>query len=244
VSATPDLSFNPRPRVQVLRFGANNACYVIDEVLHSPEAWQRYAIEQQVRFVSAAASGYPGISLAVEPRAGYAMRDFFNCHLRRKFDARRTVHTLGRYSLVTLAPQDLRPGQWLCHQDPPDVDPSLSRQACVLYLFHESALGGTSFYEPTRSMAETAQLLGDAARLSSAEFTSRYGIRPSYLCDTNAYFKRVATVPARWNRVVFYSGALFHSGQIDAPERLSADPMTGRLTVNFFFSCRRNLASG
>jgi Family of unknown function (DUF6445) len=244
VTAKPDVSFNPRPQVQVLRLATNSCCYVIDDVLRSPEQWQRYAIERQEQFVSADASGYPGVSLAVEAGGGYAMRDFFNCHLRRKFDARRTVHTLGRYSLVTLAPEQLRPGQWLCHQDPADVDPSLSRQACVLYLFHDSALGGTSFYEPTRSAAETSQLLTDADQMNSTQFTERYGIRPAYLCDSNAYFRRVATVPARWNRVVFYSGALFHSGQIEVPERLSADPTTGRLTVNFFFSCRRNLSTG
>jgi uncharacterized protein DUF6445 len=37
---------------------------------------------------------------------------------------------------------------------------------------------------------------------------------------------------------LFYNGGLFHSGDITAPARLSADPRTGRLTVNGFFSCR------
>ena len=78
--------------------------------------------------------------------------------------------------------------------------------------------------------------------MSPAQFIERYGLTPAYLCDDNAYFRRVATVPARWNRGIFYSGALLHSGQITAPERLAADPATGRLTVNFFFNCRRNLS--
>ena len=39
-----------------------------------------------------------------------------------------------------------------------------------------------------------------------------------------------------------YSGTVFHSGDISAPERLRDDPRTGRLTLNGFLICRRNLA--
>lgn len=236
-----DLSFNPRPEVRVLRFGSDGYCCVVDDILRFPEEWVRYAVERRGQFVSAAASGYPGISLATDRAGAYAMREFFGFHLRRHFDARRLVQMICRYSMVTLAPEELRPPQWICHQDPPAADPSLSQQACVLYLFHDEGLGGTSFYEATRSFGETAQLFADACAMSAAQFTERYGIQASYLCDSNAYFKRLATVPARWNRAVFYSGALLHSGQIAAPERLTADPATGRLTVNFFFSSRPNL---
>ena len=155
--------------------------------------------------------------------------------------ARRTVHLISRYSMVTLAPAELVPRQWICHQDPPAADPRLSSQACVLYLFRDDTLGGTSFFEPTRSYAETSRLFADLKALSASQFADVYGIRPSYQLESNAYFKLTATVPARWNRAVFYSGSLFHSGQIVAPERLSADPATGRLTANFFFTCRQSL---
>jgi hypothetical protein len=52
----------------------------------------------------------------------------------------------------------------------------------------------------------------------------------------------VGTVPGQWNRIIFYDGYVLHSGDILAPERLSADPSAGRLTLNAFFSSRRNLA--
>jgi hypothetical protein len=234
------LSFNPRPQVEVLRFGSDGYCCVVDDILQFPDHWVRYAVERRAAFVPVA-SGYPGLSLATDPAGAYAMREFFAFHMRRFFDARRLVQMLCRYSMVTLAPDELRPAQWICHQDPPSGDPSLTRQASVLYLFHDDTLGGTSFYEATRSFAETAQLFADADAMTAAQFTEHYGIQPSYLCDSNAYFRRTATVKARWNRAIFYSGALLHSGQIAAPERLSSDPATGRLTVNFFFTCRRNL---
>ena len=56
----------------------------------------------------------------------------------------------------------------------------------------------------------------------------------------NAYFERIASVPAAWNRLIVYDGGLFHSADVDRPELLSADPARGRLTLNGFFSCRRN----
>ena len=238
-----DLGFNPRPQVQLLRFGSGGYCCVVDDILRFPEQWVRYAVERRAQFVPAVSSGYPGITLAIERGGAYAMREFFGFHMRRYFDARRIVQLVGRYSIVTLAPEELRPPQWICHQDPPSEDLRLSRAACVLYLFHDDALGGTSFYEATRSVAETSQLFADAGAMTAARFTERYSIPASYLCDSNAYFRRTATVPARWNRAVFYSGALLHSGQITAPERLTDDPATGRLTVNFFFSCRPNLTA-
>jgi hypothetical protein len=51
----------------------------------------------------------------------------------------------------------------------------------------------------------------------------------------------LATVPARYNRIVFYEGTLFHSGEIARPDLLTRDPRSGRLSLNGFFNCRRNL---
>jgi hypothetical protein len=45
---------------------------------------------------------------------------------------------------------------------------------------------------------------------------------------------------AAWNRMIFYDGGLFHSADISQPSLNSADPRTGRLTLNGFFTCRRN----
>jgi len=47
-------------------------------------------------------------------------------------------------------------------------------------------------------------------------------------------------IDAKWNRLIFYDGAMLHSGDIRLPERLSADPRRGRLTLNGFFTSRRH----
>ena len=42
--------------------------------------------------------------------------------------------------------------------------------------------------------------------------------------------------------MIFYDGSIFHSGDIPVPEKLSADPHHGRLTLNGFFTCMRKAA--
>ncbi len=60
---------------------------------------------------------------------------------------------------------------------------------------------------------------------------------------SNAYFTQIGNVPARWNRMVPSTMAsLLHSGSIDAPEKLTDDPRSGRLTFTASFICRRNAA--
>jgi hypothetical protein len=48
-------------------------------------------------------------------------------------------------------------------------------------------------------------------------------------------------VPARFNRLIFYLGTLFHTGEIAHPELLVRDPRCGRLSLNGFFTCRRRI---
>jgi len=59
--------------------------------------------------------------------------------------------------------------------------------------------------------------------------------------EANEYFGRIGSISAKWNRLIFYDGRVLHSGDITAPDLLSKDPVAGRLTLNGFFTCRRNL---
>jgi hypothetical protein len=56
------------------------------------------------------------------------------------------------------------------------------------------------------------------------------------MTESNDVAELLCTVPARFNRFVFYSGDLPHSAAITAPDLLSDDPRKGRLTLNLFFS--------
>jgi hypothetical protein len=66
-------------------------------------------------------------------------------------------------------------------------------------------------------------------------------MEPRYLGESNQWFTHVGRVPAKWNRSIFFDGYTLHSGDIPQPHRLSADPLTGRLTFNGFFTSRRHL---
>jgi len=114
-------------------------------------------------------------------------------------------------------------------------------QASVLYLFHDPELGGTGFYVPTRSAADTGALFADARLAPPSAFATKYGLSPGYMHGSNAWFQRIGGIAARWNRLIIYDGGMLHASDVIAPDRLSADPRSGRLTLNGFFTCRRNL---
>lgn len=234
--------FNPQPRIDRRSLTDGQVCYVVDDALLNPERLEEWAAARSTAFRRVDFNAYPGNYLVLPPAAGQALQDFFARHMRGLFDARRLLQMSCRMSMVTLAPQVLRPYQWLCHSDRFGLSPAQSIQASILYLFEDEGLGGTGFYKPARPAAEIAQLFGDANTLSAEAFTDRYGIEPGYLLASNAWFTRTGGVPARWNRLIFYDGSLLHSGDILAPDRLSPDPRLGRLTFNAFFTCRRKAA--
>jgi hypothetical protein len=215
---------------------------VIDDAVLEPERLVAFAASNADAFHSVDYNAYPGVLLPTPGEISVALDDFFRQHIRRRFDARRIVHMHSRLALVTLAPQSLRPWQSLCHCDNVGIDPQYSMQASVLYLFRDAGMGGTSFYEPTRSAQETALLFHDANTLPVEVFEQKRALGRGYMLTSNPYFRQTASVPAKWNRLIFYDGGVLHSGDIVAPDRLSADPLAGRLTLNGFFTCRRNAA--
>lgn len=234
--------FNPRPRIQSLPIAAHHACHVIDDALLEPEALVELAMRERARFAKAPHNAYPGIELRMPDAFSTRLDDFFRLHLRARLGARRTLRMYSRLSLVTLPPSALEPRQCICHRDRLMTEPGQVALASVLYLFRDETLGGTSFYVPRRGVRETEELLLDSGRLPMDEFTRRYGVPQAYLHDSNDWFERVLQVPARWNRMIFYDGSMFHSGDIVAPERLSDDPRSGRLSLNGFFTCSRAAA--
>jgi hypothetical protein len=236
------LRFNPRPRLSVEPLGPGAVCVVADDVLADPQVLVDWAAAQ--RFEPPSGYPYPGLVRQAPEELTQRVADFFALHARGALGGRRTLDLTVRLSMVTVPPAELEPRQWLCHRDRVDDSGTLLFAASVLYLFHDPALGGTSFYKPRGSRLVTETLLADSQRLGAAAFAARYGVRPGYMAGSNAHFERVARVPAAWNRMIFYDGGLFHSADVDQPARLSADPAAGRLTLNSFFTCRRHAAAG
>jgi hypothetical protein len=229
--------FNPAPRVSAVPIAPGEICIVVDEALANPQGLVDWAATRQFR--PPEGFPYPGVLADAPPAVSAMVGDYFAERARSRLGGRRTLSTTVRLSLVTLAPRELRPVQWQCHRDRLGATPrDLRLAAMVTYLFRDRELGGTSFYRSRLSDEETERMIADADGLSAAEFSRRYGLEAGYLNGSNRYFERLALVPAAWNRMLFYNGDLFHCGDITAPARLSADPRSGRLTLNGFFTCR------
>lgn len=234
--------FHPQPNIEHRVLANGQVCHVVDDALRHPESFVAWAMERRDAFRRVDFNAYPGTYLMMPAAIERGLEEFFVTHMRKFFDARRLLKMHCRLSMVTLPPAALRPYQWLCHSDRQGLDAGQSIQASVLYLFDDASLGGTSFYVPVRSREETATLFDDSTALANEAFTARYGIEPGYIGASNAYFTRVGGVEARFNRLIFYDGAMLHSGDIPDPARLSTDPTQGRLTFNGFFVSRRHAA--
>ncbi len=231
------LFFNPDPTISSLPLPGGFEVVVIDDVLLDPAGLVERA--QRCDFGRPRYFYYPG--LIADPPSALSARfvDFFAQHARARLKARRTLSHEMRLSMVTTPPSQLGPPQWQCHRDEVSHDPAVMFAASVLYLFRDPALGGTSFYVPRQSPAATSRILQDSQSLTPEQFTARYGLTAGYMDGGNAYFDCVARVPAAWNRMILYDAGYFHSGDIGRPDLLTTDPATARLTLNGFFTCRR-----
>jgi len=235
----PALRFDPRAEVRVLAVAGRPLCHVVDGALANPGEWRDFAIAARAAFAARPGNAFPGPELALPGAVAAELGAWFHERFRHAFGVRRLRHRQARLSMVVRPPEALQPWQCLPHIDRLDLGPGECAIASVLYLFHDESLGGTAFYRPARSPEAVFALLGEAAREDPEAFHARHGLPRAYPLDSNAWFEKVASVPARFNRLLFYPGTVFHSGEIRHPERLDEDPASGRLTLNGFFVGRR-----
>jgi hypothetical protein len=235
------MPFNPNPTMASLQLFDGQRCIIVDDALRDPQRWVDLAATHHEQFEVTGHNAFPGPELRMPDALSAQLDDFFRLHIRQRLHARRTLRMYSRLAMVSAAPQTLQPRQWICHRDRFEVPADQCVAASVLYLFKDAALGGTRFFRPLRATAEIDRLVHDSGQLSGAAFAERYGIRPGYMTASNDWFEIVATVEARWNRLIFYDGNLFHCADIKQPEKLSLDPRIGRLTLNGFFTCSRSL---
>jgi len=235
--------FNPTPRIHLVPIPGQLPCVVVDDFLLDPDALVADAVQYRAGFAPAPHNAFPGQEMRMPDDFSARLDEYFMLHIRNRLGARRTSQMFSRLSMVSLAPDQLRPLQRVCHHDNYATSPTQCFPASVLYLFKDPQLGGTSFYRPKQPMPETHALFDALAGMDNDEFTRLTGADPAYLTGSNDYFELIATVPAAYNRAIFYDGSIFHSSHITQPELLTSDPATGRLTLNGFWICRKAAAA-
>lgn len=230
--------FNPDALIRRAEIGDGRYCIVVDDLLLEPHKMVAQAVARREAFASAPVNCYPGMEQPMPAEFNAALDGFFTRHLLPAFGATRILGMATRMSMVTLRPEQLMPQQRICHRDARECPPGEGAAASVLYLFEDARMGGTSFYRPLRHPEEIDFLLHQARLMDNDAFSKVIGAEPSYYNGDGRYFEKICTVPAAWNRAIFYDATTFHSGQIDAPELLDADPARGRLTINAFIRYR------
>ena len=137
------------------------------------------------------------------------------------------------YALVTIAPATLGLEQRLPHVDAL----ALGRLALIHYLV-PGGCDGTAFYRHRKTGFETVDQARSAAYYTSLNDDLRTLGQPplAYLDDSTPLFERIHHFDGHYNRALVYRGRVLHSGSIAADRELSADPLTGRLTITGFFA--------
>jgi hypothetical protein len=224
--------FNPRPTIRHVPITAHHTCVVIDDFLLDPHTLVAHAVAQRAQFAIDPDNFYPGAELDLGRGFAGLLEQFVMLHIRKALGARRMLHTSSRLALATLEPGALHGLQRICHRDAVTLPGGEGVGASVAYLFDAPDMGGTSFYVARQSADDTAAYLRAVANGSQTP-------EPAYMTASSPWFEQVATVPAAFNRAIFYDGTVFHAAQIARPELLNADPARGRLTVNGFFRFRK-----
>ena len=226
----PEQLLNPAAVVRVEPIGLEcQPVLVIDDVLAEPERWRAAAGEARYgRF----GPHYPGLRSPVPPVPAAALRDELAALIGETFALDPVPGLLECYfSIVTTPPQALAPIQRLPHVDGLEPD----RLAILVYL-SGAETGGTAFYRQRATGFETV----DAERFPAFEAALKAGVAthglpaPAYIDGDTELYEQVASVDARPNRALIYRSHLLHCARIAPGAALSADPATGRLTINAF----------
>ena len=234
------LLVNPDAQVSFASIDENHRCAIVDNFLVEPGPVRDFALQIRNQFLMPERS-YPGLTVDVSAASMGDIYRFLRRRMSREFGfLRGDIEFSSMLAITSLQPQELSNLQRICHTDP-RREAGRVNYASVLYLFDDDDLGGTAFYRwKDRSLIEEATRLDldDPAKALGylQEHSAYFRERPCYMSGSNDIAERLTTIPAKFNRLLFYSGDVPHSADIENPGLLSDDPGTGRLTLNSFAS--------
>jgi tryptophan halogenase len=232
-----EIRINTDASIRLEKISDDHHYVVVDDFLQDPDELVEFAAQHASEF-SSPDSSYPGQQFVVNDDAMKDIYRFIRFQMTRHFSfLKGNMNLYSNLSMATTHPSKLWPLQRICHIDLPSPDRTI--YAALVYLFQNEELGGTDFYR-----YHDAELVQKAVAMQSEgpekglaflqEHFPTYRKPACYMTESNEIAELICRVPARFNRLLFYSGQIPHSGAITAPELLSRDIRKGRLTLNVF----------
>lgn len=220
-------------RIRVERFGnEQQPVVVIDDFAPDPSRFTDDAAFLSFRPIG---EHYPGIRAVVAPVMLRDLLQALSPVIAGTFGIAAVEVIDAFYSLVTTPASSLAPIQRLPHFDGVEG----GRLALLHYLSPEPR-GGTAFYRHRASGFESV----DAARLAAYRTALDADLRraglpdPAYIAGDTALFEQIARFDGVFNRAILYRSNTLHCADIPEDMNFSANPSTGRLTVNTFLGPR------
>ncbi len=234
----PVIRINTDASIRREAISEDSYCVVVDDFLQDPHALVEFAAQQSGYF-SVPESKYPGLLCRINNSAMTDIYRFVRSKMTKHFPfLRGDMKMWTVFSMVTLQPDELSTFQRLCHTDP-IAGPGRMPYAALLYLFKNEDLGGTGFYRwKELELMQQAYAIENEDPDKAMAFLQKqfptYREPARYMTESSEIAELLCTIPARFNRLIFYSGTVPHSAAIVAPELLSNDIREGRLTLNLF----------
>jgi hypothetical protein len=178
---------------------------------------------------------YPGIRAVVAPAM---LRDLLTAldPVVADIFGGRTLEVIDAfYSVVTTPPTALAPIQRLPHFDGVERE-----RLALLHFLSRDERTGTAFYRQRSTGFETvdADRLADYRRALDLDIKREGLPPPGYIGGDTAIFEQIAHHQGRFNRAILYRSNTLHCAAIPDDLSFSADPETGRFTVNTFLATR------
>lgn len=243
VEALPLIRINSNAEIRREPISEDEDCVIVDNFLQNPNEIVEFACRHAGDF-SIPERSYPGLLLDIQDDAMTDIYRYIRFEMSKHFAFLKGGMKLStNLSMATMQPNQLSNLQRVCHVDPRDRMDRFN-YAALVYLFKNEELGGTGFYRwKDRKLMEqaTAAELDDPAKglAFMQEHFKTFREPACYMTESNEIAELIAAVPARFNRLIFYSGDLPHSASIVSPELLTTDFSQGRLTLNCFANVRR-----
>ncbi|MCH9005844.1 MAG: hypothetical protein IH838_11205 [Proteobacteria bacterium] len=239
MAALPVIRINTDAEIRREEISEDQYCVIVDDFLQDPHELVDFAVSQASEFSMPERGNYPGPLFRVDGDAMTVIYQFIRSKMTKQFPFLRGKMSLWTFlSMATMRPDKLSHRQRICHTDPTSA-PDRTCYAALVYLFDNEGLGGTGFYryrepELVRKAKTIEREDPGKARAFLQEHFPTYREPARYMTESNEIAELLCTIPARFNRLIFYSGNVPHSAAITAPELLSTDIRKGRLTLNVF----------